>query len=178
MPGHYYNFHPGSHTGQGTATGIKQIGATLNKVLWKEQKTIVLLETMTGSGSEVGGRFEDLRDIINEVELPEKVGVCLDTCHVFAAGYDILNELDLVLEYFDQTIGLERLKAIHLNDSAFGLGAKKDRHANIGEGELGLEGVARIINQPKLRNLPFNLETHHELPGYKGEIELLRGLYK
>lgn len=178
LPGNYYNFHPGAHLGQGVSTGIRQIGAMLNKALWKEQQTIVLLETMSGSGTEVGGRFEDLRDIINEVELQEKVGVCLDTCHVYAAGYDILNGLDGVLEEFDEVVGLDRLKSIHLNDSVFPLGARKDRHANIGEGELGLEGVGRIINHPGLRGLPFNLETRHELPGYKKEIELLRELRK
>ncbi len=178
LPGNYYNFHPGSHGGQGTAEGIRQIADMLNQILRPEQKTIVLLETMAGHGTEVGGRFEELSEIIDQVELKDKIGVCLDTCHVFAAGYDIAAQLDTVLEGFDAIIGLEKLKAVHLNDSVHPLGSRKDRHANIGEGELGKSGITGIINHPKLRGLPFNLETHHELPGYKAEIAMLRELYQ
>ena len=176
-PHSLYNFHPGSHVGQGVDAGIDLIAGTLNQILRPEQTTTVLLETMAGKGSEVGSRFEELREILGRVELEGHMGVCLDTCHVFDAGYDIVNNLDGVLADFDRTIGLHRLKAVHINDSVFGLSSHKDRHAKIGEGKIGLEAFTRIINHPALRRLPFYLETPNELPGYKAEIELLRGLY-
>lgn len=178
LPCHLYNFHPGSHTGQGVETGIAQIVDALNEIITKEQTTIVLLETMSGKGSEIGGTFEELRQILDGVELSEKMGVCLDTCHVHDAGYDITDKLDDVLTQFDKVIGLNRLKAIHLNDSMNPLGSKKDRHAKIGEGIIGINAFARIINHEALRNLPFLLETPNELDGYAKEIELLRDLYK
>jgi len=174
IPGQYYNFHPGSHVGQGTETGIALIAEGLNAILRPEQTTTVLLETMAGKGSEVGGRFEELRAIIDQVELQDKVGVCLDTCHVSDGGYDIIHDLDGVLEEFDRIIGLHRLKAIHLNDSKNPTGARKDRHACIGEGCIGLEALSRIVNHPALRDLPFCLETPNELPGYAREIALMR----
>ena len=176
-PHSLYNFHPGSHVGQGIDAGIDLIAGTLNQILRPEQTTTVLLETMAGKGSEVGSRFEELREILGRVELEGHMGVCLDNCHVFDAGYDIVNNLDGVLADFDRTIGLHRLKAVHINDSVFGLSSHKDRHAKIGEGKIGLEAFTRIINHPALRSLPFYLETPNELPGYKAEIELLRGLY-
>ena len=174
IPGNFYNFHPGSHVKQGVQKGIDLIGEMLNKVLRTEQSTTVLLETMAGKGSEIGRNFEELREILDRVELQEKVGVCLDTCHVFDGGYDIVNDLDGVLNKFDQVIGLSRLKTIHLNDSIFGLGSRKDRHARIGEGKIGREGIVRIINHPALRNLPFYLETPNDLEGYGKEISFLR----
>ena len=177
LPGNYYNFHPGSHTGLGTEQGIALIADTLNTILAPEQRTTVLLETMAGKGTEVGGRFEELREILDRVELAEHMGVCLDTCHVSDAGYDIVNDLDGVLTEFDRVIGLSRLRAIHINDSLNPLGAHKDRHARIGEGFIGTEAFARIINHPALRHLPFVLKTPNELPGYAAEIALLRGLY-
>ena len=177
-PGNYYNFHPGSHVGQGAETGIDKIAEILNEVLIEEQRTTVLLETMSGKGSEIGRNFEELRQIIDRVELKDKLGVCLDTCHVWDGGYDIVNDLDGVFEEFDRTIGLDRLKAIHLNDSMYGLESHKDRHAKIGEGKLGLEAIVRVINHPALRELPFYLETPNDLEGYAGEIALLRNSYK
>lgn len=177
-PNNYYNFHPGSHTGQGVETGITLIANTLNGILQPEQTTTVLLETMAGKGTEVGSRFEELREIIDRVTLADHMGICLDTCHVFDAGYDIVNHLDEVLTQFDQIIGLDRLKAIHINDSLYGLSSHKDRHAKIGEGKIGIEAFTRIINHPVLRLLPFYLETPNELPGYQHEIELLRSLYE
>lgn len=177
-PNQLYNFHPGSHVGQGEEKGIELIADALNKVLLEDMTTTVLLETMAGKGSEVGKTFEELRAIIDRVELSDKLGVCLDTCHVNDAGYDIVNDLDGVLDEFDKVIGLDRLKAIHLNDSKNPLSAHKDRHEKIGEGYIGLEAIERIINHPKLRNLPFFLETPNELDGYAKEIEILRGLYK
>ena len=174
IPGNSYNFHPGSHVKQGVEKGIELIGEMLNKVLWPEQNTTVLLETMAGKGSEIGRSFEELRELLDRVELQEKVGVCLDTCHVFDSGYDIVNDLDGVLNKFDQAIGLSRLKAIHLNDSIFGLGSHKDRHARIGEGKIGKEGIVRIINHPVLRKLPFYLETPNDLEGYGKEISFSR----
>ena len=174
IPGNSYNFHPGSHVKQGVEKGIELIGEMLNKVLWPEQNTTVLLETMAGKGSEIGRSFEELRELLDRVELQEKVCVCLDTCHVFDSGYDIVNDLDGVLNKFDQAIGLSRLKAIHLNDSIFGLGSHKDRHARIGEGKIGKEGIVRIINHPVLRKLPFYLETPNDLEGYGKEISFLR----
>ena len=177
-PNNLYNFHPGSHTGQGIETGIVQIADTLNAILKSEQTTTVLLETMAGKGSEVGSRFEELREILDRVSLSDHMGVCLDTCHVFDGGYDIVQDLDGVLTQFDTVIGLNRLKAIHINDSLYGLNSHKDRHAKIGEGKIGIEAFTRIINHPALRNLPFYLETPNELPGYQAEIELLRKLYQ
>jgi len=173
VPGNLYNFHPGSHVKQGTETGIRLIAEMLNGILKPEQSTIVLLETMAGKGSEVGGEFEELREILDRVELNEKMGVCLDTCHVWDGGYDIVHDLDGVLTEFDRIIGLDRLKAVHLNDSLNVCGAKKDRHAKIGEGKIGLEALVRVINHPALRELPFCLETPNELDGYAKEIALL-----
>jgi len=174
VPGQYYNFHPGSHVGQGVETGIALIAEGLNEILRPEQSTTVLLETMAGKGSEVGGRFEELREILDRVTLGDKMGVCLDTCHVSDSGYDIISDLDGVLTEFDRIIGLDRLKAIHLNDSKNPMGAKKDRHACIGEGEIGLEALTRIVRHPALQGLPFCLETPNELPGYAREIALMR----
>ncbi|MBR2851492.1 MAG: deoxyribonuclease IV, partial [Anaerotignum sp.] len=173
-----YNFHPGSHTGLGTETGIALIADTLNAILKPEQRTTVLLETMAGKGTEVGRSFEELAAIIERVELAEHLGVCLDTCHVHDAGYDIVNNLDGVLDEFDRVIGLDRLRAIHLNDSKNPMGSHKDRHEKIGEGTLTLEGITRIINHPKLVHLPFYLETPNEAEGYAREIALLRSLRK
>lgn len=173
-PGNLYNFHPGSHVKQGVETGIRLISEALNANLKPDQSTTVLLETMTGKGSEIGGRFEELREILDRVRLSEKMGVCLDTCHVWDGGYDIVKDLDGVLTEFDRVIGLSRLKAIHLNDSQNPLGAKKDRHARIGEGYIGLEALVRVINHPALRDLPFCLETPNELDGYAREIALLK----
>ena len=177
-PGQLYNFHPGSHVGQGIDVGIEKIAALLNEVLFPDMTTTVLLETMAGKGSEVGGRFEELREIIDRVDpgIRDHVGVCLDTCHVWDGGYDIVGNLDGVLDEFDRTIGLCRLKAIHLNDSQNDRGARKDRHARIGEGHIGTEAMGRIINHPALRDLPFYLETPNELDGYAREIELLHNL--
>ena len=174
VPGQYYNFHPGSHVGQGAETGITLIAEGLNAILTPYQSTTVLLETMAGKGSEVGGRFEELREILDRVELGEKVGVCLDTCHVSDGGYDIIRDLDGVLTEFDRIIGLHQLKAIHLNDSKNPPGARKDRHACIGEGEIGLEALSRVVRHPALQGLPFCLETPNELPGYAREIALMR----
>ena len=175
-PHNLYNFHPGSHVGQGIETGVTQISETLNAILSPEQTTTVLLETMAGKGTEVGSHFEELREILDRVTLSNHMGVCLDTCHVFDAGYDIVNDLDGVLTEFDRVIGLNRLKAVHINDSIFGLSSHKDRHAKIGEGKIGTEAFCRIVNHPALRRLPFYLETPNELPGYKAEIELLRAM--
>lgn len=176
-PHQMYNFHPGSHVGQGAEKGIELIAELLNGVLKSEMTTTVLLETMSGKGSEIGRSFEELREIIDKTELSDKMGVCLDTCHVYDAGYDVVNNLDGVLEEFDRIIGLDRLKAIHLNDSKNPFASHKDRHEKIGEGSLGLEAVSRIINHPKLRELPFFLETPNELDGYAHEIEILKGAY-
>ena len=177
-PNQLYNFHPGSHVGQGVEKGIELIADVLNKALFKDMTTTVLLETMAGKGSEVGRSFEELRAIIDAVELDEKLGVCLDTCHVSDAGYDIINNLDAVLDEFDSVIGLDRLKAIHLNDSKNPPESHKDRHEKIGEGFIGIDAIERIINNPRLRNLPFFLETPNELDGYAHEIQALRNLYK
>ena len=174
IPGQYYNFHPGSHVGQGTEAGIAHIADSLNAILRPDQATTVLLETMAGKGSEVGGRFEELREILDRVELSEKMGVCLDTCHVSDAGYDLIGDLDGVLTEFDRVIGLDRLKALHLNDSKNPAGARKDRHERIGEGCIGLEALTRVVCHPALRDLPFCLETPNELPGYAAEIALMR----
>ena len=178
LPGNFYNFHPGSHVGQGTDAGIGLIAGLLDGILHEKQTTMVLLETMSGKGSEVGSAFEEIRDIIQKVRLPEKLGVCLDTCHVYSAGYDIVNDLEGVLDDFDRTIGLEKLRAIHLNDSLTPFASHKDRHAGIGKGSIGLEATVALVNHPKLRHLPFYLETPNELPGYAEEIALLRGANK
>ena len=176
-PGNYYNFHPGSHVGQGVEAGISFISEMLNSLLTPEQNTTVLLETMAGKGSEIGRSFEELREIIDRVSVTEKIGVCLDTCHVWDSGYDIVNHLDEVIHEFDSVIGLSRLKAIHLNDSMNPLGAHKDRHAKIGEGQISLDALVRIINHPALKHLPFYLETPNELDGYAKEIEILKEKY-
>lgn len=178
LPGNLYNFHPGSHVKQGAEIGIEKIAAMLNRVLFAGQHTTVLLETMAGKGSEVGRSFEELAAILDKVQLQDKMGVCLDTCHIFDAGYDIVNSLDEVLTSFDKLIGLDRLKAIHLNDSLNTLGSRKDRHACIGAGNIGLEALTAVINHPALKNLPFYLETPNELPGYAAEIKLLRERYR
>lgn len=175
LPGNFYNFHPGSHVGQGTEAGIGYIAEALKKALSHGYPVTVLLETMAGKGSEVGGRFEELRAIMDAVGSPE-VGVCLDTCHVYDGGYDIVNNLDGVLAEFDAVIGLDRLHALHLNDSKNFMGSHKDRHACIGEGNLGLDTFRAIVNYPKLRGKPMILETPNELPGYEAEIRLLRSL--
>ena len=176
LPGNYYNFHPGSHTEQGMEVGVSQIAETLNAILKPEQHTTVLLETMSGKGSEVGGRFEELREILDRVALNTQMGVCMDTCHISDAGYDIAGDIDGVLTEFDRVIGLERLKAVHINDSMTPLGAHKDRHARIGEGYLGEAAFGRIINHPALRDLPFILETPNDLAGYAREIGRLKEL--
>ena len=177
IPGNVYNFHPGSHTGQGIETGICQIAETLNTILTPDIRTTVLLETMSGKGSEVGSRFEELREIIDRVELSDKLGVCLDTCHVSDAGYDIADDPDGVLTEFDRVIGLDRLRAVHVNDSLNPVGSHKDRHARIGEGCLGSEALGRVVRHPALQGLPFVLETPNELPGYAREIALLKELH-
>lgn len=174
FPGAMYNFHPGSHVKQGVERGIELIADHLNAILRPDLKTLVLLETMAGKGSEVGRNFEELRAIIDRVELADKVGVCLDTCHVHDGGYDIVNRLDWVLEQFDKVIGLSRLHAIHLNDSKNPLASHKDRHEVIGAGFIGLEALVRVVNHPVLRDLPFYLETPNELPGYAAEIALMK----
>lgn len=178
LPNNLYNFHPGSHVKQGVDVGINYIVEMLNTVLKPEQTTTVLLETMAGKGTEIGRNFEEIAEIISRVKLKDHLGVCLDTCHVYDAGYDIVNDLDFVLEEFDRIIGLDRLKAIHLNDSKNPFNSHKDRHEKIGEGSLGLDGISNIINHPKLKHIPFFLETPNELDGYKNEIELLKNTYK
>lgn len=174
FPGAMYNFHPGSHVKQGVDVGITYISSMLNQLLKPEQKTTVLLETMAGKGSEVGRTFEELREILDRVELSDKMGVCMDTCHVFDGGYDIVNHLDDVLEQFDKVIGLNKLKAVHLNDSKNPMGSHKDRHEVIGGGFIGLDALVGVVNHPALKNLPFYLETPNELPGYAAEIKLMR----
>lgn len=176
-PGNYYNFHPGSHVKQGADVGIELISKQLNDVLTEEQSTIVLLETMAGKGSEVGRNFEELREIIDRTQLKNKLGVCFDTCHVWDGGYDIVNDLDGVLEEFDRIIGIDMLKAIHLNDSMNPCGAHKDRHAKIGEGHIGADALINVINHPKLRGLPVILETPNDIDGYAKEIKFLRENY-
>lgn len=177
-PNQLYNFHPGSHVKQGAVVGIELIAEQLNKVLYPEMTTTVLLETMSGKGSEVGRNFEEIRAIIDKVELKDKLGVCLDTCHIYDAGYDIVGDLDGVLAEFDRVIGLDRLKAIHINDSKNPYESHKDRHEKIGEGHIGLEAMERIINHTLLRDIPFFLETPNELDGYEQEIQTLKNLYK
>ena len=176
-PNQYYNFHPGSHVGQGVEVGIDLIVKQLNAVLTKDMTTTVLLETMAGKGSEIGRSFEELKTIIDGVELDEKLGVCFDTCHTYDAGYDIVNDLDGVLDEFDAVLGLDRLKAIHMNDSKNTFESHKDRHEKIGEGSLGFETMVKVINHPKLKGLPIILETPNELDGYAHEIEMLRKAY-
>jgi deoxyribonuclease-4 len=178
VPGNMYNFHPGSHVKQGVEKGIELIVETLDAVLTEDQSTTVLLETMSGKGSEVGSKFSELREIMDRAKLGGRLGVCLDTCHVYDGGYDIVNDLDGVLEEFDKVVGLDRLKAIHINDTKNPFASHKDRHEKIGQGNIGLEAFERIINHPALRDLPFYLETPNELKGYGEEIALLRGLRK
>ena len=177
-PGNFYNFHPGCHTGQGVEAGIDGTAQMLNDVLTPEQTTTVLIETMAGKGSEIGKTFGEIRDIMDRVERKDKIGVCLDTCHIWEAGYDVRDGLDGVLAEFDEVIGLSHLRAIHLNDSMNPRGAKKDRHAKIGEGQIGLEALVRVMNHEKLHTLPFILETPTDDDGHKVEIEMLRSLYK
>ncbi len=177
IPGNYYNFHPGSHVGQGTEKGIELITELLNKIITPEQRTIILLETMSGKGSEIGGRFEELKAIIDGVKIKEKIGVCMDTCHVSDAGYDIINDLDGVLDEFDRIIGLEKLHALHINDSLNDPGSHKDRHARIGEGKIGLKAIVDVITSPRLKkDMPCILETPNDLEGYSREIKLLKTL--
>lgn len=178
IPGSMYNFHPGSHVGQGAERGIELIAELLNGILWTEQHTTVLLETMAGKGSEVGRDFGELRAILDRVERKDKLGVCLDTCHVFDGGYDVAGSLEAVLEEFDKVIGLSKLRAVHLNDSMNPCGSHKDRHQKLGEGNIGLTALERIVNHPALRELPFYLETPNELAGYAKEIALMKGLYR
>ena len=177
-PGQLYNLHPGSHVGQGVEIGIDLIIKQLNAVLWEDMTTTVLLETMAGKGSEIGRTFEELKQIIDGVHLKDKMGVCLDTCHIYDGGYDIVNDLDGVLNEFDKIIGLDRLKAIHMNDSKNPFASHKDRHEKIGEGSIGLQAMVNIINHPKLQGIPVLLETPNELDGYAKEIETLRAAYK
>ena len=177
-PGNYYNFHPGSHVGQGAEAGVRMIAEMLNEVLTEDQTTTVLLETMSGKGTEMGRNFEELRQILDLVEKKDKMGICLDTCHVWDGGYDIVNDFDGVLEEFDRIIGLEKLKAIHLNDSLNDLGSHKDRHARIGEGRIGLEALVRVIRYPRLEGIPFILETPNDDEGWAAEIRTLREAYK
>lgn len=177
IPGNYYNFHPGSHVGQGAELGIEKIAEVLNDVLKPEQNTIVLLETMSGKGTEVGRTFEEIRAILDRVDLSDKMGVCLDTCHVWDGGYDIVKDLDGVIREFDDVIGLEKLRAIHINDSMNPLGAHKDRHAKIGEGHIGFDTFSRIVNHPSLKHLPFILETPNDDEGWAGEIARLKEVY-
>lgn len=177
IPYNYYNFHPGSHVGQGAGSGIAMIIDLLNRILTAEQHTVVLLETMSGKGSEIGRSFEELAEIRAGVKLKDKLGVCLDTCHIFAAGYDIVHNLDGVMSEFDKIIGLQHLKAVHLNDSLMPLGSNKDRHAKIGAGEIGTDALIRFVNHPAVKNLPFILETPNDLAGYAAEIEFMRKNY-
>ena len=177
VPGNLYNFHPGSHVGQGAETGVALVAETLDAVLRPEQTTTVLLETMSGKGSEIGGTFEELRAIIDRTALGDRLGVCLDTCHVWDAGYDIVRDLDGVLRRFDAAVGLSRLRAVHLNDSKNPLGSRKDRHEKLGLGHIGLDALARVVNHPLLRHLPFYLETpQDDLSGWASEIATLRSL--
>ena len=177
-PNQLYKFHPGSHVGQGTEVGIEQIINQLNECLTPDMTTTVLLETMSGKGSEVGGKFEELRAIIDGVELKDKIGVCLDTCHIYDGGYDIVDDLDGVLDEFDRVIGLDRLKAIHMNDSKNPFSSHKDRHEKIGEGSIGFDTMVKIINHPNLQGIPVFLETPNELDGYAKEIKMLKEAYK
>jgi len=177
VPNNYYNFHPGSHVKQGVEIGMDYIVQMLNTVIKPDQTTTILLETMAGKGSEIGRTFNELKDILNRVELNGKMGVCLDTCHIWEGGYNIVENLDKVLDEFDSIIGIDKLYAIHLNDSKNPISSHKDRHETIGNGYIGLEAISKVINHPQLRDLPFELETPNDLQGYAKEIELLRGLY-
>ncbi len=177
LPGNYYNFHPGSHTGQGIDAGIEQIAEGLNKVLWEDMHTTVLLETMAGKGSEVGSKFEELKKIIDLVECSEKVGICFDTCHTWDAGYDLVNDIDGVLKEFDNIIGLERLKAMHFNGSKNERGSHKDRHEKLGHGMLGIDAMKRIAMHPLLQGLPFILETPNDDEGYIREIAMVKSWF-
>lgn len=176
IPNNYYNLHPGAHTGQGMEVGIEKIAKGLNEAIYEGMTTTILLETMTGKGSEVGGRFEELKAIYDKVEMKDKVGFCLDTCHVFDGGYDIVSDLEGVISEFDRILGIDNLKAIHLNDSMNVLGSQKDRHAKIGEGNIGLDALVKVLTHPLLKDLPFVLETPNEVDGYEKEIKLLRGI--
>lgn len=178
LPGNYYNFHPGSHVKQGVEKGIELIVDTLDSVLREDLKTTVLLETMAGKGSEIGRTFEEIREIIDRVKMPEKLGVCLDTCHIFDGGYDIVNSLDSVVDQFDKVIGLDRLKAVHLNDSMNVLGSHKDRHQKLGEGNIGADALMAVVNHPAFDSLPFNLETPNDIEGYRAEIAFVKEHYK
>ena len=178
IPNNYYNFHPGSHTGQGEEIGIKYISDMLNQIISPTQTTIVLLETMAGKGSEIGKTFQEIQQIISQTKYQDKIGVCMDTCHIFDAGYDIINKLDDTLYEFDKVIGLNKLYAIHLNDTKNPYKSHKDRHEKIGQGFIGIEAITKIINHPKLKHLPFYLETPNELEEYAEEIKLLKSLYK
>ncbi len=170
LPGHYYNLHPGSHVGQGTENAVDMIADALNRTMFPEMQTTVLLETMSGKGSEVGGSFEELKMIIDRLKYPEHVGICFDTCHTWDSGYDIVGDLEGVLDSFDRIIGLDSLKAVHLNDSMNPLGAKKDRHQKLGQGQIGAEGLKNVVCNPRLQGLPFILETPNDDPGYAREI--------
>lgn len=178
VPGNYYNFHPGSHVKQGVEVGTGYIVSLLNSIIKPEQKTTVLLETMAGKGSEIGRSFEEIKAIIDRVECSEKLGVCMDSCHIFDGGYDIVNKLDEVLEEFDKVIGLDKLYAVHLNDSKNILGSHKDRHECIGQGNIGMDSITEFINHKAIRDLPIVLETPNDLDGYKKEIELLKSVYR
>lgn len=178
LPGSLYNFHPGNHIGQGVEVGVNYIANMLNEILKPEQSTTVLLETMSGKGSEIGRSFQELKQILDRVVLWDKIGVCIDICHIFDGGYDIVNNLDWVLDDFDKIIGIQKLHAVHLNDSLNTLNSHKDRHAKIGEGLIGIEAIIRIINHPALKGLPFILETPNDLAGYENEIKLLKDAYK
>lgn len=176
LPGNFYNFHPGSHSGQGVTIGIQKIADIVNEVIQPNQTTTVLLETMAGKGTEIGRTFQELKELLIRIEQSDKVGICFDTCHLFDAGYNIITQLDAVLEDFDRTIGIEKLKAVHINDSLNPLGSHKDRHAGIGQGEIGLEAIVRMINHPLLKDFPFILETPKDLQGHAEEIALLKEL--
>lgn len=178
LPNNLYNFHPGSHTGQGIEKGIEQISSSLNKAMYKDMTTTVLLETMAGKGTEIGSKFEELREIISKVELQDKMGVCIDTCHIFDAGYDIVNSLYDVINEFDKAVGIDRLKAIHLNDSMNFLGCHKDRHQKIGQGALKIETIKNIVNTKEFENLPFILETPNDAYGYSKEIAKIKEVKK
>lgn len=178
LPNNYYNFHPGSHLKQGIDFGIDAIAKCLNDIMWENQQTTVLLETMSGKGTEVGSKFEELRAILDKVKLQDKIGVCLDTCHIWDGGYDIVNHLDDVINEFDNVIGLHYLKAIHLNDSKNPCASHKDRHEKIGQGQIGLDALVRVTNHPALKHLPFILETPNDHDGYAREIALLRSHYQ
>lgn len=177
IPGNYYNFHPGSHMRQGSEAAVDMIAGSLNEIMWEDMHTTVLLETMAGKGTEVGRRFEELRSIIDRVEYSDHIGVCMDTCHIYDAGYDIVQNLDDVVRQFDQIVGIERLKAMHLNDSKNPFSSHKDRHEKIGQGSLGLETFRAVVNHPLLKDLPFILETPQpDNDAYAEEIRMLRGI--